>query len=515
MFSPLFSTVNLVKFHVKKSVLFSLQTKGNPHMKRVNILKLVQWFCRQITFNDLASAVVIFQEALNGSRKDIEFKQPEKPPNYRRFKLDDEIPLKEEPVKESKDYKELQKEYFRLTGKHIKPVKRRDSSNVIPDGSICSCCHAPARYLYLNNGKSSSQFMCKICKSFSPVHQIRIKPKHSMFCPCCGQALFLWKTTTLYSAYKCSNMKCPRYLDNLKKLTSEERQMIKDGKSSQFKLHYLHRVWHYNPSSIEVKRPKDHGIVDITRIHNDIRSFALILTFAICFGLSARTTKGVLKHVFGISISHQTVINYINAAAYHLYRFIDNNCPKPKGKMAADETYISVNGKWHYTWFGIDSATHAINAFNVSDNRGMEPALAFLYQAFGKPEENASKTYDMVTDGNPSYGCAIQAYNQQLESPSIKGFKVIGLQNLDEESKEYRPFKQLVERLNRTYKFHTRPRTGFKSLEGATALTTLFVGFYNFMRPHSSLKNRPPVELDCLKNIESFPDMWVRLIKAA
>lgn len=484
-------------------------------MKRVNILKLAQWFCRQISFNEFASAMVIFQEALNGNRRDIEFKQPEKPPNYRRFDIDEEEPLRQSAVKESKNYKELQEEHFKLTGKYIKPIRRHSSSTLVPEGSICADCHAPARYLYLNNGKNSSQLLCKICKASSPVHQKRMKPKSSLWCPHCGQALYLWKTNPSFSSFKCSNRKCPHYLERKKHLTPQERQMIKEGKASQFKLHYQYRVWNYNPSDLDVKRPKDNGAVDISKIHNDIRSFSLILTFAICFGLSARTTKGVLKHVFGISVSHQTVINYINAAAYHLYRFIDNNCPKPQGKMAADETYISVNGKWHYTWFGIDSKTHAICSFNLSDNRGMEPALALLCGAFGKPENNIGKNYDIITDGNPSYGCAIQAYNQSLSSPSVRGFKVIGLQNLDEESREYRPFKQLVERLNRTYKFHTRPRSGFKSLEGATALTVLFVGFYNFMRPHSSLKGNAPVKIECLKSIDSYVDMWTSLIKAA
>lgn len=73
----------------------------------------------------------------------------------------------------------------------------------------------------------------------------------------------------------------------------------------------------------------------------------------------------------------------------------------------------------------------------------------------------------------------------------------------------------MVERLNRTYKFHTRPRTGFKSLEGAVALTVLFVAFYNFMRPHSALKNNVPVKLDCLDGIYNYPDMWIKLIQAA
>ncbi|MCF7791462.1 MAG: transposase [Victivallales bacterium] len=68
-------------------------------------------------------------------------------------------------------------------------------------------------------------------------------------------------------------------------------------------------------------------------------------------------------------------------------------------------------------------------------------------------------------------------------------------------SKEYRRLKQIIERLNRTYKFHTRPGAGFKTFEGAVCLTVLFVAFYNFMRPHSTLKVRVPDPLKCLKGI--------------
>jgi len=43
--------------------------------------------------------------------------------------------------------------------------------------------------------------------------------------------------------------------------------------------------------------------------------------------------------------------------------------------------------------------------------------------------------------------------------------KVIGLQNLDEESKLNRHFKQIIERFNRTYKYHVRADSGFNPLQ--------------------------------------------------
>ena len=104
-------------------------------------------------------------------------------------------------------------------------------------------------------------------------------------------------------------------------------------------------------------------------------------------------------------------------------------------------------------------------------------------------------------------------YNKDLEKDKIVRHKVIGLENINKESKDYRRFKQIIERLNRTYKYHTRPRAGFKTFDGAVCLTVLFVAFYNFMRPHSSVKTNVPVPLECLKDIKLYPKMWSELLK--
>jgi len=120
----------------------------------------------------------------------------------------------------------------------------------------------------------------------------------------------------------------------------------------------------------------------------------------------------------------------------------------------------------------------------------------------------------LITDGNPSYDTAVMAFNAGAEN-KLEKHTVIGLENLDTESSEYRCFKQLVERLNRTYKFHTRPRAGFKSFEGAVALTTLFVAYYNFMRPHSAIGNSAPVQLDCLEDVTLMPQAWVKFLQQA
>ena len=486
-----------------------------------NLLKLVRWFCSKLTYNDLASVVPVLQEVLSGSRKNIDLKPAQDhPPHYRQFRVDPTLPLIQppEPKANSPDWQQLQKEHEHKFGKRVSIVRRRSGSPAPPEKCRCQYCHAPARYLYLNNGMNASQVLCKICNKTSPTDKPRRESKACYWCPHCGNALFRWKEDGICTAYKCPNNRCSFYARNLAALTPEEQLMRDRGNTSQFKLRYLFREYHFASEDLSPARPRN-APVDFNRIHNNLHTVGLCLTFSVSFGLSARMAAEALKRIFGIPISHQTVVNYINAAAAYLSDFVDANCPDPNDPCAADETYIKVEGNTIYTWFIISQKRRAICGYNLSNTRGTEPALALLNSCFGPPESPKCESGELVTDGLPSYDSAVVAYN--IAAIKTSGEKVltkrtvIGLRNLDPESEIYRVFKQLIERLNRTYKFHTRPRAGFKNFDGAASLTTLFVAFYNFMRPHGSLKRTSPVALDCLNGKTLYPQMWVELLRQA
>ncbi len=491
-----------------------ITTKGS-HTMHHSLIRIIKWFCLRLTFNELASAVIIFHEILSGSRKDIPLRPGEKPPHYRQFRVDQLQPLSAPDTTPILiDWKALKKNIEQKTGKLIKPVQHRNGKKP-PPGCKCSHCNAPGKYLYLNNGKLLSQVKCKICGKTSPSHGNKRKSVTKYFCPYCSNALSKWKQSKPSTIYKCFSYTCPHYLNNKMLLTKEEQTMRDNQKyNPNFKLHYQYREYHISPDNLITARPFFNIKNDLRHIHNSYHTLGLVLTFAINLGLSSRVTRDALKGIFDISLSHQTVINYINLTAQYLSPFIDENCPVPKTACAADETYIIVDNKWTYTWFIIDSKTRAICGYNLSDTRGMQPALALLYDSFGKPD-NGVRHPDLITDGNPSYDAAVMAYNDLItnDSNKLKKRTVIGLKNLDPESREYRSFKQLVERLNRTYKYHTRPRAGFKTFSGAVSLTTLFVAFYNFMRPHSALNKSTPVCLDALKERHLLPDKWVALIE--
>ena len=170
-------------------------------------------------------------------------------------------------------------------------------------------------------------------------------------------------------------------------------------------------------------------------------------------GLSSRQTAFAIRNIFCLPISYQTVLNYSEAAAYFCHQFNLTYKGKVDNIQVGDETYIKVKGENGYTFFFVSGRSKKITAYHVADSRDTLPATVAMKEAIrtNRPEEKIK----LVTDGNPSYGAGIHFINQDYE-PNLTHKKVIGLQNLDFESEEYRPFKQIIERLNRTYKFHTR-----------------------------------------------------------
>ena len=150
----------------------------------------------------------------------------------------------------------------------------------------------------------------------------------------------------------------------------------------------------------------------------------------------------------------------------------------------------------------------------MADTRKTLPAIIEMKETIRTADPK--QTIILVTDGNPSYPAGIHFLNaEKTENPSLQHRKVIGLQNLDTESETYRPYKQLIERLNRTFKHHVKPSHGFNSVNGALALTTLFVTHYNFLRPHMSLDYRTPVVLAQLEGITTIQGKWAKILSLA
>ena len=494
------------------------------------IHSLVTWFCAQLTRAELLEALAILLEVFDGRRDDIRLRSRfrEDHPNYRLFDVDTTPPSTEAPPvpepKPDRNWRDLLDEHERRRGKAMKPVSRRSGSRPPPAHACCERCGAPAEWLSVNDGCKRSQVRCKICGGLSPIRRVRRRSITPYWCPYCGSSLYEWKHDSDRTIYKCRSDTCPYYLRRRDELNGKERELAQTGMSSQFKVRYQWRRYHFDPAEVQPHAPEG-PVRSLRNIRHPLDAVGLVLAYSVSYGLSSRMTARIMKEIHGCDISRQTVLDWLSAAAPLAWKALETL----KGKLAetavaADETYIKVRGVWHYTWFIIGTESRVIWAWEVSDTRGEKPAVAVINRTLASRQRDLAGTLVLVGDGNGSYDAAANAVNTDAEGVplppgqrQVERRTVVGLRNDpdDGQSRAFRPFKQLIERLNRTYRYHTRSTAGHKSLNGARALTTLFVAHYNFLRPHGSRNGKPPLHLPELEGIDTLQGRWLRLLSIA
>lgn len=421
-------------------------------------------------------------------------------PNYNKFKLD-KLPtiIHFEKV----DYQLLLAYYNHKYNKVIKPVSRRNG-RTISEHLSCPRCGAPHHYLYDNNG-GKGQFQCKVCgQNFWENHHAD-KPI-TFRCPYCGHTLTPSKERSHFRVHKCINKQCSYYLSNLKALPKD----LPPNEKYKYKLHYIYREFTTNFFKMDLHAlPKRATNFKYRKFNSHV--MGLCLTYHVNLQLSTRQTARALKEVHGIDISHATISNYALTAAAVIKPFVDQFDYQPSNNLAADETYIKVKGIRHYIWFVMDATKKSILGYQVSDTRAVGPCILAMRMAFEKFKTFPGRALTFVADGYSAYPLARQQF--ELEEDKVFDLtQVIGLTNEDAVSTEYRWFKQVVERLNRTFKASYRVTCGYGSEDGAAYSVALWVAYYNFLRPHKSNNYKVLNEVEMLSQAENMPAKWQLLI---
>ncbi len=291
-------------------------------------------------------------------------------------------------------------------------------------------------------------------------------------------------------------------------------RLIYSIKPFEFKLHYQYKEFNISEELLRTTEPQRPGEQSLLNIRNSMHTFCLVLTFYVSAALSSRKTAWLIRNMFGIHISYQTVLNYSKIAAYYCHNFNEHFKGKPDHFNSGDETYIKINGKWNYVFFFISVPSLKIYSYHIANKRDAQNAIASMNGIISNTDDEQYLTF--VADGNPAYQAAINFFNMNSDVKDRFTLKqVIGLFNLDEVSEEFRPLKQIIERFNRTYKHHVRPASGFKNIDGAINLTALIVTYYNFLRPHSSLNFKPPIVLDFIQSADTIQEGWATILNTA
>lgn len=384
-----------------------------------------------------------------------------------------------------------------ISQNNVKPVKSR-GGNVVPSDTICPYCGAIHDYIYDNNG-GHGQFLCKVCKStFFPYKPTKDDEPH---CPFCGSKLTRIKERKDFDIYRCNNRDCSFRKKKLSAMDASQKALYRQS-PHLFKLRYIYRKFNFYFTPLS-KENDNLPLVDLPNIKASPHVLGLILTYRINYGLPLAKTAALMYDVHSVKVSHQTVANYCNAVAPRVKPFVDGFPYELSDSFCGDETYVKVGGKWHYIFFFFDAARKIILSYRVQKHRDWQSAVLAINDVLIKLKE-IPKNLNLITDGNPIYLLAQQLFAQYKINFDVT--QVVGLTNDDEVSTEFRPLKQIIERLNRTFKGNYKPTTGYGTQPGAISHVTLFVAYFNFLRPHSALDKNVPVvitELETLPNIVS------------
>lgn len=462
------------------------------------LLQLIQQLYQQNCFliNFICKYIPLKQWAFDDSHS----------PKYQKFKID-QLPLilNVEPWNYL-DYIAYLEWRYKDQFKPIKPIRRRSECD-IDENCKCPRCNAPSIYLYKNNG-SKGQLMCKVCRTkFSP-EESRHSPL-KLRCPHCMHTLVPKKSRKHFIVHKCVNPKCPYYLKNLKKV--DKADLKEDYGKNKYKLHYIYREFTLDFFRMDLNSlPKNASSLRFSKFDSNV--MGLCLTMHVNLGMSLRKTKYALKELYNINISHQQVANYCKTAAVCMKPFVDHYDYNAGKVYTADETYIKIRGIKTFVWFIMDAASRSIIGYRISSERDVGACILAMRMAF-RHLKKLPENFRFIADGYSAYVLAAQQFLREYGNDfKFNITQVIGLTNDDEVSKEFRPYKQMIERLNRTYKASYRPTNGFDNIDGANYELALWVTYYNFLRPHKHNNYKVLNDIEMLHGANNMPGKWQLLI---
>lgn len=311
-------------------------------------------------------------------------------------------------------------------------------------------------YRYGKDPDGYQKYLCRsCCHQFAPerprARSGQIDGRKYPSCPLCGKASFLHHDYKHYSNYRCGDKRCNHSFFSWKNTAISAPSM-----SALF------------------------GKEDFKRMRYPVH---LIISALCMFYLgknSFRNISLILRTAFNIKVSHTTISNWCTKFAplfdnirIELLPMLDLN----SDEWHADETVVKVAGIKHYLWFIIDSETRFIIGYHLSPHRDSPQAVSVLHEA-----QKRGKPQAIVSDRYSAYKVPIKSLFNGVRHIRVESFK-------DDIS------NNLIECFNKQFKAWYKTKQGFSSFDSANNLISMFVFFFNFVRPHSALDGQTPAQV--------------------
>jgi transposase-like protein len=237
---------------------------------------------------------------------------------------------------------------------------------------------------------------------------------------------------------------------------------------------------------------------------NGLKYTAGIVTTALDLyfkGLSLRSIADHINQIQGYRLSYLTVYRWTQKYGRLIAQYTNRLEPKVSQKWHVDEMKVNVNGQSHNLWNLMDSKTRYLIATQVTVPRGAHEASCLLEKAIAQ----ARGRLVLLSDGLPSYQSAVRRIEKAAPRLKIKHVADRGLVKGDSNN--------MVERLNGTVRQRVKTMRGLDNIKSSRAFAEGFAAYYNYIRPHMSLRGRTPSQLARTWEPEGT-NRWKSLIKA-
>ncbi|HLC61039.1 MAG TPA: IS6 family transposase [Candidatus Nanoarchaeia archaeon] len=214
-------------------------------------------------------------------------------------------------------------------------------------------------------------------------------------------------------------------------------------------------------------------------------------------GVSYRGIADSMKQLFGLKVTHVTIINWVNDYMSRINKYVESKKPNVSDLWNADEQFIKVKGKEAYVWNVLDNETRFLLASNQSPTRTYEDARETFQQAKSVAGKRA-KT--IVTDGAFSYQKAVRKEFATYQNPNPH-YRYVSLNQHDSNN-------NVIERFHESFRQRDKTMRGFKGNEKQYAEN--FKTYYNFVRKHQELKTTPAKRAGINES-----DLWKELLEKA
>ena len=324
---------------------------------------------------------------------------------------------------------------------------------IIPN-LACPRCFSRHLHRYGKDFTDHQKFQCQQCHRQFTIRNYPNKSLKYPHCPVCGRASFLHHDYKYYSNFRCGDKSC----------------------SHSFRV----------PKFFEIEKPssaKVFGKSDFKRMRHPLH---LVLTALNLYFSQNTTTRKVAEFFWlqhEIKVSHVTISKWILKFACIFKSIADNRISQldfsSSDEWHCDETYVKISGVSYYLWIVLDAETRVALDFNLSPYRDSSAAHAILSncrQRFGAPGSA------IVSDRYSAYVEPVSLFFNNARHIRVADFDDWISNNV-------------IESFNGQFKAWYRPKRGFNSFACANNLVAMYLFFYNFLRPHTSLSGLTPAQV--------------------